>query len=94
MFVLIDNRRGLTKNDKEFLEFLEELGIPHQILVTKVDRTSLPDLETCMKEISTHLHGSKAVYTERILHPVSAKTGYGVPALRELALSLLSDIIR
>eukprot|EP00466_Bigelowiella_natans_P021533 jgi/Bigna1/133532/aug1.21_g8240 len=78
MFVLIDNRRGLTTNDKEFLDFLEELF----------------DLETCMNGISAHLHDSKAVYTERILHPVSAKTGHGVPALRELALSLLSDILR
>mmetsp|Transcript_2711 Transcript_2711/g.3673 ORF Transcript_2711/g.3673 Transcript_2711/m.3673 type:complete len:260 (+) Transcript_2711:3-782(+) len=94
MFVLIDNRRGLTTNDKEFLDFLEELRIPHQILVTKVDRTRLFDLETCMNGISAHLHDSKAVYTERILHPVSAKTGHGVPALRELALSLLSDILR
>jgi len=38
MLVLVDVRRGLQDEERELREFLEHLGVPHALIVTKVDK--------------------------------------------------------
>jgi len=90
MFALIDGRRGLKRHDMEFLHFLEEFQVPHQLVVTKVDRISSQELEDCVSGISEHIRSQRASHCEPLIYPVSSKTGFGVESLRSLIAKLLT----
>lgn len=52
LFVLIDSRRGLTKNDLEVMSILDEHAVNYQIILTKVDKIKDFELEAVVKSIN------------------------------------------
>jgi len=51
VFVLVDATAGLTRNDMDFLVFLNEWRIPCQIVVTKADRVNTIALERKLERL-------------------------------------------
>jgi GTP-binding protein len=74
--VLIDARRELQPDEAELLEWLDGLGVPHQLVVTKVDKLSNSERGAIKDRLRTRL-GSAAPRTML----VSGETGEGVDLL-------------
>jgi len=51
-FLLVDSRRGLEEEERDFLSFLEEKGIPCAIFFTKSDKAGQKDRSLRLKEIA------------------------------------------
>lgn len=47
LFVLIDSRHDLQKNDQEFMQYLAEAGLSFTIVLTKIDKLSSSALQKC-----------------------------------------------
>lgn len=45
-FLLVDALHGLKRTDEEILKLFRRYGVPHQIILSKVDRVLFPKLRT------------------------------------------------
>lgn len=58
VYVLIDSRHGIKKNDEEVLDLLDKAAVSYQIVLTKTDKIKPPAvvklLETTAKQIAKH----------------------------------------
>ena len=82
--LVLDGRQRIGGGDRFVAERLFGLGVPVVIVLNKVDR---------MKpgEIAAQIEVASALGDFHALHPVSARTGSGVAALREDLVGLLSE---
>ena len=48
---LVDSRIGLTKDDRDMVNYLKEVGIPFFIIATKVDKLNATERKKCMEAI-------------------------------------------
>jgi GTP-binding protein len=65
LFVLIDSKVGLQKNDYQLFEWLHQLSIPYTVILTKIDKIQRHILKNRMKEIE---HISSGIQENDILH--------------------------
>lgn len=85
VFLLIDSRHPLKKIDTDTMKFLDEYGISYQIVLTKVDKSTI--LKDIMAEITTRSinHGA--------CHPVCLTTSSvskeGVDTMQDEILSII-----
>jgi GTPase len=84
VLLVLSARERIGAGDRYVARRVFELGVPVVIALNKVDRLKGGHIATQMET------GSK-LGNFHALHPVSAKTGDGVPALREELVSLLPD---
>ena len=58
VFVLIDSRRGIKKEDLEIMKMLDEAAVSYQIILTKTDKISAAELQKTLtataEEIKKH----------------------------------------
>lgn len=73
LYLLIDSRHGIKKNDKEYMGMLNEFGIPYQIVLTKIDKISILDLEQRILEIEKVYEDNPAMM-HKIITCSSSKT--------------------
>ncbi|WP_185984833.1 ribosome biogenesis GTP-binding protein YihA/YsxC [Aureimonas mangrovi] len=88
VFVLIDARHGIKKNDADVLSLLDKAAVSYQIVLTKADKISelaLPKLEAATLEA---IRKRPAAYPQII--STSSEKGRGVDDLRT-AIATLSD---
>jgi GTP-binding protein len=88
VFVLIDARHGIKKNDADVLSLLDKAAVSYQIVLTKADKISdlaLPKLEAATLEA---IRKRPAAYPQII--STSSEKGRGVDDLRA-AIAALSD---
>ncbi len=45
LFLLLDSKFGIKKNDEDFMKFLDKLGVSYQIVLTKTDKIKKEELE-------------------------------------------------
>lgn len=74
--VLVDARHGLKQLDKEMLQTLVELGIPSQIVLTKIDKTKASELKKVEKTLQQEI--SKIVGTNPSYIKTSSQTREGI----------------
>ena len=79
--VLMDARRPLTDNDRNFLEWLRPIGVPRLILLSKSDKLSRAESTTTLARTRAAL--DKAAMTSRVAL-FSSKSGDGVEETRVL----------
>ena len=79
--VLMDARRPLTDNDRNFLEWLRPIGVPRLILLSKSDKLSRAESTTTLARTRAAL--DKAAMTSRVAL-FSNKSGDGVEETRVL----------
>jgi len=50
VFLLIDSRHGIKKIDEEIMDMLDKAAVTYQIVLTKIDKISIKELEKILKE--------------------------------------------
>eukprot|EP00741_Cyanophora_paradoxa_P003823 tig00000718_g3717.t1 len=81
VFVLVDSRVGLKKIDEEFMDMLDQYGRPYQLVLTKIDQLSTPQLRAVGQELyEATRKGHAACYPVTLA--ASAHKGWGLPELR------------
>ncbi len=79
--VLMDARRPLTDNDREFLEWLRPVDVPRLVLLSKSDKLSRA--EAARTAVRTRAALDKAAMTSEVIL-FSSKNGTGVDETRAL----------
>ncbi|KAF9180154.1 hypothetical protein BGZ51_006408 [Haplosporangium sp. Z 767] len=83
IYVMIDARHGLKAADKEFLSTLDKKSKKFQVILTKCDLVTPPDLARCYMTVQEELKKSyNNAITDRLLM-VSSYTGAGMNNLRK-----------
>lgn len=78
--LLLDSRRGATRNDLEIMDVLDKAAVVYQVVLTKADKTKQAALEKCLSDLSAVMKKRAAALPEIIV--TSARKGRGVPELR------------
>lgn len=86
VYLLIDSRHGLKKNDIEMMTLLDDAAVSYQIILTKTDKLSEKELEIVYKKTLKSIEEHTAAYPGVIA--TSAEKNRGIDELRE-AVSLL-----
>lgn len=77
----LEAKAGLTRFDEDMLKILREHGLPHVIVLNKVDKLS-------QKELAQKLRDIKERSGELVVMQTSAESGRGISALRERILTV------
>ena len=78
--LLLDSRRGATRNDLEIMDLLDKAAVVYQIVLTKSDKTKQAALDNSLSELHGILKKRAAALPN--IHVTSARKGRGVPELR------------
>jgi GTP-binding protein len=80
VFVLIDARHGLKKNDLEVLDMLDKAAVSYQIVLTKIDKIKPPAVETLLAETAHAIRKRAAAFP--VIHATSSEKGVGIATLQ------------
>ncbi len=87
VFVLIDSRHGIKKNDIDCLNQLDTAAVVYQIVLTKADKISAADQRACLADTAAFLAKRPAAFPDIIL--TSSETGLGIDELRASIATLV-----
>lgn len=85
--VLVDSRHGLKDSDKEMLQTLVELGVPSQVILTKIDKTKSTEFKRTEKDIKADL--AKIVGTNPNYITTSAEKRIGMEELEQTIIDMI-----
>lgn len=88
VYVLIDARHGIKKNDEEVLDLLDKAAVSYQIVLTKTDKIKPPALEKLQAATVTRISKRAAAYPEIIA--TSSEKGLGMDTLREAIVTAVT----
>lgn len=80
VFLLIDSRHGLKKNDLETLDLLDKAAVVYQVILTKADKIKKPQLARLITETQAALSKRVAAYPEIIA--TSSERDFGIDQVR------------
>ncbi len=87
VYVLIDSRHGIKKNDEEVLSLLDKAAVSYQIVLTKTDKIRAADVPTLMADTAKKIAKRPAAYPEILA--TSSEKAAGLDELRaEIARTL------
>lgn len=89
VYILIDSRHGIKKNDGEVMDMLDKTAVSYQVVLTKVDKIKPTQLERVSSDVAVALKKRPAAYPEIIA--TSSEKGEGVAELRSAIASLASE---
>ena len=75
VFLLIDSRHGLKKEDLEMMKLLDEAAVVYQIILTKIDKISAAALRTIQEKVFLELKNHAAAMNEMIATSSEKKIG-------------------
>ena len=75
VFLLIDSRHGLKKNDHEIMDMLDEAAVVYQVILTKIDKISKLDLTKRYKEFDHQFKKHPAFYPKILSSSSEKKIG-------------------
>ncbi len=78
--LLIDSRHGVKANDHEMMDFLDDLAVPYQLILTKRDKIPTRDESPLLEATRLAIKKHPAALPELFL--TSAEKGDGMEALR------------
>ncbi|MBO6717885.1 MAG: YihA family ribosome biogenesis GTP-binding protein [Rhizobiaceae bacterium] len=81
VYVLIDARHGIKKNDEEVLDLLDKAAVSYQIVLTKTDKIKPPAVARLVSDTVEKIRRRPAAYPEVLA--TSSETGTGLAELRE-----------
>ena len=84
VYVLIDSRHGLKKNDGEVLDLLDKAAVSYQLVLTKADKIKPPALEKLKDETLAAIARRPAAFPEIVA--TSSEKGVGVDDLKAAIL--------
>lgn len=87
IFLLIDSRHGLKKNDLEIMETLDKAAVTYQLILTKIDKISTSEYQIRQQNLLAEIKKHAAAYPEIIA--VSSLKNRGLDQLRAEIASLI-----
>ncbi|MBR1841088.1 MAG: YihA family ribosome biogenesis GTP-binding protein [Alphaproteobacteria bacterium] len=78
VFLLIDSRHGIKKEDKEIMDMLDIAAVSYQIVLTKTDKISSPQLAETMQKTSAEISKHAAAMPDIIATSSEKKTGLDI----------------
>jgi len=75
VFVLIDSRRGIKKEDLEIMKMLDEAAVSYQIVLTKVDKISDTELQKTLTATAAEIEKHAAALPDIITTSSEKKIG-------------------
>jgi GTP-binding protein len=88
VYVLIDSRHGIKKNDEEVFKLLDKAAVSYQLVLTKGDKIKPPALEKLIVETAAKIAKHPAAYPEILA--TSSEKGEGIETMREAILRVLA----
>ncbi len=79
--VLLDARRGVTEQDRETFDRLDDIGAPYQVVLTKSDTMKAGDLERAAAAVESELAARPAAFPR--IAVTSARKRRGLEGLRD-----------
>ncbi|MCZ2328759.1 ribosome biogenesis GTP-binding protein YihA/YsxC [Bartonella sp. F02] len=89
VYLLIDSRRGIKKNDVEILDLLDKAAVSYQIVLTKSDKVKPNALEHLITTTKTKLLKHPAAYPELLI--TSSEKAVGLEELRTAILQVIAQ---
>ncbi|AQS41825.1 MAG: Putative GTP-binding protein EngB [Candidatus Tokpelaia hoelldobleri] len=80
VYLLIDSRHGIKKNDADVLDLLDKAAVSYQIVLTKTDKIKKPALEKLLADTQVAIAKRPAAYPQ--LLATSSEKGEGIEELR------------
>lgn len=80
VFVLVDARHGLKKNDNEVLDLLDKAAVSYQLVLTKADKIKPPALKKLEADTLTAIAKRPAAFPAIVA--TSSEKGWGVDELK------------
>jgi GTP-binding protein len=81
VYVLIDSRHGIKKNDEEVLDLLDKAAVSYQIVLTKTDKIKEPAVPKLVAETLEKIRKRPAAFPEVL--STSSEKGRGIDELRQ-----------
>jgi GTP-binding protein len=86
-FVLIDSRHGITANDREMFDLLDEAAVAYQLVLTKSDKIKPSEIASVLATTQKEIAKRAAALTE--VHVTSSDKFTGMDELRAAIAALL-----
>ncbi len=83
-FLLVDAMHGIKRSDEQLLAMFRQNAIPHQIILSKVDRILLPGSRLPSEDVLEHHLSSLDEIIEKARGIVQPEARDGPPALGEI----------
>ncbi len=80
VYVLIDSRHGIKKNDEDVLSLLDKAAVSYQVVLTKTDKIKEPAVPKLVAETLEKIRKRPAAFPEVIA--TSSEKGVGLDELR------------
>jgi GTP-binding protein len=88
VYVLIDSRHGIKKNDDDVLDLLDKAAVSYQIVLTKTDKIKEPAVPKLIAETLEKIRKRPAAFPEVI--STSSEKGKGMDELREAIIQAVT----
>ena len=75
VFLLIDSRHGIKKEDAEIMKLLDDSAVVYQIVLTKTDKISAAELQKMQQKILAELKNHAAAMNEIVATSAEKKIG-------------------
>ena len=85
VFLLLDSRHGIKKNDEEIMQILDAAAVTYQILLTKIDKIS--DTSTIVHKLTTQIVHNAAAHPIIIATSTAKSVG-----IREVQMEILKFV--
>jgi GTP-binding protein len=89
VYVLIDSRHGLKKNDEDVLALLDKAAVSYQIVLTKTDKIKEPAVPKLVAETLEKIRKRPAAFP--IVLSTSSEKGHGLDELRQAIVETVSQ---
>ncbi|WP_426229387.1 ribosome biogenesis GTP-binding protein YihA/YsxC [Pararhizobium sp. DWP3-4] len=80
VYVLIDSRHGIKKNDDDVLDLLDKAAVSYQVILTKTDKIKDPAVPRLISETLEKIKKRPAAFPEVLA--TSSEKGLGIEELR------------
>jgi GTP-binding protein len=87
VYVLIDSRHGIKKNDEEVLTLLDKAAVSYQVVLTKTDKIKDAGVPRLIEETRLKIVKRPAAYPEVL--STSSEKGRGLDELRDAILTAI-----
>ena len=87
VYLLIDSRHGVKKNDEDVMTLLDKAAVSYQVVLTKIDKLKPGAAARVVEETAERIRKRPAAYPEVIA--TSSEKGTGMDDLRRAIASIL-----
>ncbi|MFN7103332.1 MAG: ribosome biogenesis GTP-binding protein YihA/YsxC [Pseudorhizobium sp.] len=87
VYVLIDSRHGIKKNDEDVLDLLDKAAVSYQVVLTKTDKIKEAGVPRLLEETAELIRKRPAAFPQLIA--TSSEKGKGLDDLREAILKAI-----